>query len=468
MFSRRHKKNRGSVLVYTLVILVVTSILFGGFIQVITSQTRYAIVKESDEQALQIAEAGIYFYRWYLAHQVEGRTKQQVQNFWSSGGAYGVGSSYVSDYQGIGQYSITVTPPTGNATIAIVESSGSTYKNPDRERTIRVRFRQPSWSEFAVLCDSDIRFGDGTDVSGPIHSNGGIRFDGVARNLISSARATYIDPDTFIQRDGVWTSWSNEYNTNMASDVFMGGKSFPETGPSFNGVTADLAFMKEQSGCATPGSYCSDTSNGGNLYFGNSNHGRHITLNSNGTVSVRRVTNFNSLTRSIISESGATTFAIPQDGIIFVEDSVWVDGRVDGSRVTIVSADLSGGVQTDMYLRNDILYTRYDGTEVIGLIAQNNIDIIRYSEDDLRIDSALLAQNGRVGRPNYGISDVRNTITIFGSIATRGRYGFAWTNGVSNWGYTNRNLIFDNNFLYTPPPYFPTGTHYAIDLWEEV
>lgn len=469
MFNKKSPFYSGSVLVYTLIILTISSILFSGFIRVITSQIQYANKKVTQERALHVAESGIYFYRWYLAHQVEGRTKQQIQDFWENGSPFGVSTPYVADYEGIGEYSITVTPPSGNSTVAMVESTGYLYKDPTRVRTIQVRFRQPSWSEFSVLCDSDIRFGDGTEVQGPIHSNGGIRFDGVAHNVISSARETYDDPDTVAVdiRDGVWTSWVNEYNTNMGSSVFLGGKEFPKTGPSFNGVTADLAFMKGESGCSTPASYCTDRSSNGNLYFDNSNLGRHITFNSNGTVSVRKVRNVDSYD-DITRETSATSYAIPSNGVIFVEDDVWVDGRVDGKMVTVVAADMSGGSQKNVYLKNDLLYTRYDGSETIGLIAQNDIDVIKSSENDLRIDAALLAQNGRVGRPDYGTSDHRDRITVFGSLATRGRYGFAWTNGTLNWGYTTRDIIYDNNFLYTPPPYFPTGTHYAIDLWEEL
>jgi hypothetical protein len=45
------------------------------------------------------------------------------------------------------------------------------------------------------------------------------------------------------------------------------------------------------------------------------------------------------------------------------------------------------------------------------------------------------------------------------------RYGFSWTDGT---GYITRNLYYDNNLLYYPPPYFPTGTQYELDLWEEL
>jgi hypothetical protein len=81
-----------------------------------------------------------------------------------------------------------------------------------------------------------------------------------------------------------------------------------------------------------------------------------------------------------------------------------------------------------------------------------------------------MAQSGRVGRENYaGGSAIRDTITVNGAIATNLRYGFAWTTGaVHTSGYRNRNLYYDNNLLYCPPPYFPTGKNYLIDLWEEL
>lgn len=448
-----------------LVILVVVSILFSGFIQVITSQVRYATKKVAREKSLQVAEAGVYFYRWYLAHQVEGRTKQQIQDFWAGGSALGVGSAYVSDYEGIGEYSVRVTPPTGNSTIAIVESEGHAYADAGNSRTIRVRFRQPSWSEYSVLCDGDIRFGDGTEVNGPIHSNGGIRFDGVAHNVISSARETYDDPDTawVDMKPGVWTSWAGENNTSMHSPVFLGGKEFPKTGPNFNGVTADLAFMKTQSGCVTVGAYCADTSSANGRYFNGDNLGRHIILNANGTMSVRKVKT-TSLNEIGTYQGNATTYAIPNDGIIFVENDAWVEGTVSEKKITIVAANLVSGAQKNVYLKNNITYTNTNGTDSIGLIAQNDITVTLNSANNLTIDAALLAQNGRVGR-EWTAGDHKNSILVYGSIATRGRYGFAYTDGT---GYNIRTLMYDNNFLYTPPPYFPTGTHYAIDLWEEI
>jgi len=92
------------------------------------------------------------------------------------------------------------------------------------------------------------------------------------------------------------------------------------------------------------------------------------------------------------------------------------------------------------------------------------------SADVLRIDAALIAQNGRAGRYYYGSSCgaayIRNTLTLYGMIASSQRYGFAYTNGT---GYITRNIIYDNNFLYSPPPSFPlTSNEYQVISWQEI
>ncbi len=466
----------GSILAYTLIIITIVSIFLTASLRIVVSNMQFGINRESKEQSLQIAEAGVYFYRWYLAHQVSGLTKKQIRQFWSVGTPYGVGTPYEDDFNGVGSYRITVTPPASNSTIVVVEVAGWTYKNPNLERIVRVRFRQPSWSEYSVLCDSDIRFGAGTDVYGPIHSNEGIRFDAVAHNVVSSGVAEYADPDHNGGNEfGVHTHDNPVDPLPPAAvpsrpDVFMAGREFPAPVKDFNSVLSDMADMKSEAGCANVGSVCPGNSNGATvsangIYFNNADYGRHIVLRSDGTMRVYRVTGYNSTSNDWTSRSAYTTYVIPNDGIIFVEDNVWIDGAINNKKVTVAAADLSGGGDRDIFIKNDLLYTNYNGSDIIGLVAQRDVEVTRGSEEDLRIDGALLAQSGRVGRDAFSSSYNRDTITVNGSIVTKLRYGFAYTNGT---GYTNRNLIFDNNLLYYPPPYFPTGTDYAIDSWEEL
>lgn len=482
----------GSVIAYALVIMSAVSVLFLSIVTFITSQIRNADYAVTDEQSFQIAESGVDYYKWYLAHGTAGRTAQQIQEFWES--ASGVDAPYEAEYfdpsgGAVGRYSIEVDPPEPGSTIAEVRSTAWTYRNPDQVRKVKVRFRRPSWSEHAVLSNAFVRFGEGTETYGKLHSNQGMRFDGLAHNIVTSAVSSVDDTDHGGgQEFGVHTHVNTPPSTGtndsfraaeappnavpVRSDVFEAGRDFPATSVDFTGVIGDLSLMK------------SEAQSGNGRYFpddGNDD-GRRIILRTNGTFDMCRVRavdaqhNVTSYKRSTgnsgnCSSCGGnnctTNYPIPDGGVIFVEDDVWLSGRVDGDRVSVVAANLSGGTTRSVYIPNDLRYDDYDGEDIIGVIGQMNVDIPQNSEDNLRIDAALLAQQGKVGRSNYGTSDHKSVITVFGAIATNLRYGFAWTNGVSDWGYETRNLYYDNNLLYYPPPYFPTGTEYLIDLWEE-
>jgi hypothetical protein len=89
--------------------------------------------------------------------------------------------------------------------------------------------------------------------------------------------------------------------------------------------------------------------------------------------------------------------------------------------------------------------------------------------DTLRIDAALVAQNGRAGRYYYnsscGTAYQRAKLTLYGMIGSNGRYGFAYTDGT---GYSERDIIYDANLLYGPPPSFPlTSDQYQTISWDE-
>ena len=57
-------------------------------------------------------------------------------------------------------------------------------------------------------------------------------------------------------------------------------------------------------------------------------------------------------------------------------------------------------------------------------------------------------------------------LSLFFFMATFLRYGFAYTNGT---GYQNRNITYDANLLYGPPPSFPlTSEQYEPISWEEI
>ncbi len=526
LYTRIH---HGSALIYVLMMVSAASVLFAGTIQFVTSHVRYNVSLEPDEQAFHVAEAGVFFYRWYLAHNIEGKTSSQVQDFWD-GNPLGMDDNgdgdcddpdtvdgdgdgteaYVANYEGIGQYKICITPPQTYSTVLHIQSEGTaTSGGVTKKRIIRARQRKPSWSEFAILANADTRLSSGTVVYGPIHVNGGFQFDGVAHNIVTSSKTTYIDPDTGQTRPGVWTSWSSGYNSTLGSYVFRAGKRYPTPVQDFNSITSNFNEMR-------------DIAIVDDMFFDNSKEGRYIVLKTDathptqGTMEVRRVESYNSdftptfaqtctITQEwqkvgkkwkwvdvttcvdeapIIKNIGVAAGGDPYAGIVYVQDNVWIEGTLpEGVKLTIAAHD-SGSVNPRIFIgMADIDYKKRDSDCVLGLSAEGNIELVRYSEgqhtapsgsdlETLNIDAVLLSQYGRVGRNNW--SDCKDTITLYGAIATNTRMNFGyigtvWCDGANRpLGFQNRNLFFDGNLLYSPPPMFPTGSTYAVDLWEEV
>jgi hypothetical protein len=537
-------KNKGSVLIYIMIIASMAAIILAGLATFVVSRYKNGRYANNREQTFQIAEAGIFWYRWYLAHTIEGKTPLQKKTFWEGGTARGVVTPYeeeVKDPEGnpIGKYSIQVTAPNPDSTIVIVEATGWTYQFPNQKRSVKVRFRQPAWCEYAVVADDAMRFGEGTEVFGPIHSNKGVRFDGVAHNIVSSLVPSYDDPDhcEHYDHNGNCDLNKNEFGVHThvnappghgtddafrsleapptspvpdRPDVFEAGRELSAPEKSFIALIANFSLMKGQAGDG--GLYLGQLTatiqfNCGWVTTGKGKNkitvwtcdetsvpvkGYHIVLKNNHTMDVSMVLNYDASSYqinpnmvitygghnyTIVGELPVVNYPVPGNGIVFVENNAWVEGTVNGDHLTIAAADLSPNpVYKDIYINHSILYTDKVGTDangpdILGLIAQNNISIGLYSDNNLEVDAALLAQKGRVGRNYYSWPTTpvdyvhRNSITVYGSIVTKQRYGFAWTD---NTGYNTRNLYFDNNLVYWPPPYFPTGDKYQVDLWEEL
>ena len=469
------KYNKGQILVEVIVFGSIAIYLLGALVSWVSLNIKAGRQAFNRERALQIAEAGFAFYRRHLAHP-----PTDIQE-----GTGGPGP-YVHDFRDkdgniIGQFSLDVIPPSLGSTLATVKSTGSIAGDTALLRTIAVQFVKPSIAKYAVVANDAMRFGAGTEVFGLIHSNQGIRFDGLAHNIVASAVAAYNDPDH---------SGANEFgvHTHVApidplppssvpqrTDVFEVGRQFPVPAVDFAGITADLAQMKTDA--QTNGFY---RPSAGAL-------GYHVVLRTDDTFDLYRVTslvNPPSGCTNIAGQSGWGTWSIqnqqlignypfPANGIIFLEDDIFVNGQTNGGRLTIAAAFLPDNppFRKNIMVNNDLLYTNYDGSDVIGLIAQGNINVGLVSEDDLRIDAALIAQNGRVGRHYYrspsggsqrcSPNHIRQTITLWGMIATNQRYGFAYTDGTR---YPKPNLNYDGNLLYGPPPSFPLTSDQYVTL----
>ena len=514
------KTKKGSGLVMALVMIVVVSIILTSLLGYITSQIRFSNDRVERERAFQIAEAGIYYYKWYIAHKLSGKKADEIEAFWKATGAgcpLGVCDDYEADFSDpedsvVGRYKLEVDVPEDGSTFFTVTSTGWTYKKPTAQRVLQVRFRRPSWSEYIFLSNSFLNFGTAAVVYGKIHSNFGVHFDGTAYNMVSAMPPSFDDPDygSHVKDFGVYTTrgtddpkapdpWVSGTTPPVRSDVFIGGREMDVSGINFTGITTDLSFMKAKA--SAPGSEFGQ-------YFPKEGVGRKITLKTDGTFDVCTVNAANSSTHAISSSSGyagevedatdgsegssCTTgsccsfsecpwiknsnhgkgkcvtkenFSIVNNGVIFVEDNIWLEGSLNGKRVSVASGNLSGGGDpTDIYIgisNSNIRLAAYDCNNMLGLVAQRDIRILDDGPNDFIIDAALLAQTGLVGITN-GMSG--DSITFNGAIASYLQPYFKQGNS----GFEDRTYNFNNKLLYCPPPYFPTGTEYSIDQWDEL
>lgn len=442
-------KEKGDTLILVLLIISLVGLLQLPLFDLLAQEYVQSTTQVNSEQALQIAEAGLNYYQWHLAHY-----PSDFQDGTGHAGPY-VHTYIDEDTQTtLGQYSLTITPPSVGSTIVTIQSTGWTSAKPNVKRIITARYGVPSLALYAFLSNDHIWIGDSETVGGQMQSNGGVRFDGTTNAPVLSAKQTYTCPSTQgspcpATKNGVWGSAAS------SSQAFW---RYPVPTVDFATLTSDLATLKASA--QTSG-----------LYLAPSNKsGYSLVFNAAGTVSVYKVTSLTSTPTGWDVQNVAHnedvdynarqlqfTQAIPANGIIYIEDNVWVEGTVKG-RVMVAAAKLpySQATAPTIYIPNNIVYSAKDGTSVLGLLAQNNVVVTYGAPSTLEIDAAMIAQNGSV-QFFYYPGMIKTAITVYGSIMTFGQWTWSWVNGSNQItsGYTNTDNRYDGNLLYGPPPGFP-------------
>lgn len=437
---------------YEVVVIFIFSLLMLSVVSYAALQLRALRTTVAREQAFNIAEAGINYYQWRLAHFPSDFTD-------------GTGSAgpYVHDYidkntsEIIGQYSLVITAPPVGSTVVTIQSTGTSISNPSVRRTITTRYGIPSLAKYSFLTNTDVWIGGSESVSGEMHANGGIRFDGTGNAPIESARLTYTCPSWSgspcpTVRNGIW---------GAASTATQDYWDYPTPSIDFSGLTSDLAQMRTDAQAS-------------GIYRGSSGaQGYSLVFNPAGTVSTYRVNSLRAHNSGIdvagvthnedLDYNGRTllsTVPLPANGIMFLEDRVWVEGTVNG-RVTVAAARLpyNPGTAPSILIPNDIVYAAKDGTSSLGLIAQKDILITYFAPTDLEINAAIIAQNGSAQRYFFA-NNAKTLITVYGSIMSFGVWTWSWVDGSGTVisGYVNTSTIYDSNLLYAPPPKFPLAS----------
>lgn len=460
--NRKLMTNHGSISILVLVFGLMISVAIGGLVLVAATQYVSSTRTEAFEKALTFAESGAEYYRWHLAHN-----PLDFKDGTTNTGPY---LHQLTDPYGNtdGFFSLTITPPASGSSIVTITSQGWASSHPEIKRTITTRYGIPSLAKYSFLHNANVWFGSGLVTQGKVHSNGGIRFDGVNQSTVTSAKATYTcGSETGCSpsqtRNGVWGAGGP---TNLWT--------FPVPQTDFNALNIDFTDLK-------------NVAQASGVYLGPSGSlGYHLVFNSTGTVTITRVTGATNqrgwsvengcenLNQQITTETNVGTYNLNTKQVLFFEDTIWVNGVVNGD-ATVVAARFPLGVNyKDIWINDNLTYIAKDGHSQLGLFAQNNIYFRLNIPTNFEINAAMLASAGRIIRHNYNYGGCsayanarRNSMTIYGSVISNQKSYWNYGTSPPDSGFTNRTIIYDQNLYFTPPPYFPDQGEYELISWEE-
>ncbi len=242
-------------------VLVFSGIFFTiitGFLGYVITQNKLVNFRYEQQRATEIAEAGLNYYKWFLAHYPADLTT-------------GVGQPrpYTDPVTGLvfGEYTLQVASTTYCGSIASieVESTAFTYEEPSAVSTLRARYTRPNVAEYSFVSNTGVWYGAGGSVVGPLHSNQGVRMDSAHNSTVGSGQANWTCNSSF----GCSPSQVVNGVFTTSGDSTPGLFSFPASPIDFAGITLDLGDMKSRA------------QNNGGIYYGPSgSFGYEVVFNS--------------------------------------------------------------------------------------------------------------------------------------------------------------------------------------------
>jgi len=458
----------GGITVIVIVFTGIFSVLLIALLGYITVQHRSVAMKTAEESALQIAEAGIEYYRWHLAHFPDDITDGTGQP-----------GPYVHEYTdpetgAVGAYSLEIGGEVlcGEVQVVRATSTGWTYAEPALIRTIVVRIARPTVADYSYIVDSNVWAGDSRTITGPYHGNGVIRMDGNNQSAVTSKIGT--------------TSCSGAGLGGCSGTVngIYGSGTHPEwwrwAQPDIPFSNFDYDFGEMETIAQTSGIYLAKISNDTTRY------GYYLELRANGSIDIYRVT---SATWVTSETPGSQTISFPEllgdvstkrqfienraipssCPLIYVADRTWLEGVAAG-KVTVVAND-TGAASPDLFLQDNITYSTSTGRDGLTVLAERNLLIPLYVPNTMTLSGIFFAQKGSYGRPHYGSVTgyngyrTRASLTTNGTVVSKLRTGTSWTDGQ---GFTDRTDNYDRVLAKSPPTLTPfTSMNFRFIEWRE-
>lgn len=331
------------------------------------------------------------------------------------------------------EYNLQIVPPSAGSEEVQIFATGRKTGSTTDMRSVEARIRPSSIADFQMLANSDITYGSSASTYGKIYA--GIDANGVKHNVTHYgvahanvyAEGNVYGPPTL--QDGAKTYGQSTIRTQIKNPI------------NFQSFLASLVDIERAADLSS------------RSWNDASVNAWRVTFLSDGTFNLQRCTRVSSKHVAAVQPTcgTATNYTVPANGAMYFAQTVIVQGQVKG-RVTVASND-------ELVVANDIGPVT-PGTDVIGLIASNDMIIAEWAPTNLSWRAGTLAQNGQ-WRSWSGSGSHNGTMTFTGSTATnKGGYMSMFTTRVYN---------YDDTLLYLPPPWFPSiDDAYTVDFFREI
>jgi hypothetical protein len=365
-------------------------------------------------------------------------------------------------------YDLEITPgqtgsnPTNYLQIVATGKRNGGTSTSDRQ-AIQVLIRPASVADFFMMTNSTYNLGSGGTAYGKIYAAGNVNLCGPA----------YAD---------VYAEGKVSYNVSACDDGGTNNGQVVAPGKAYDSTTNPgiRSVIKTPVNFASFQVSLDDISraalNAGGISLPNPGLpvvAWQLTFNSNGTVSYRTCTKGagtgmnGSTTIDAVQPSctgGVTTKPIPSNGAIYSDAPIVIAGGTStctdpappngGGVGALTNANCVGGRVTvasnqDIIVGDDIGYVS-NGTNVLGLMAKNNVYVAEWAPTNVTWRAGVLAENGqRSQSPDACHTGCHGgTMTFSGSTAS---YLSPYMDM-----FATRHYNYDATLLYLQPPWFPT------------
>src|SRR5580765_963687 len=247
--SNKTSKPQGFILPAVLSLIIAAAILGTALLTVILNNFFVVSNNVNSQQAFNIAEAGVNYYLWHMAHNgtdyKDGQTTPVTPDPVLGYGPY-VHNYVDSNAKVAGTYTLWIQPQGNGSTIASVRSIGKAAGSK-LTRTVQAQIGAASFASYGLVADTEFWFGSNESANGPIFSNVGVHMDGPNSDTVSSANSTYTPQAQYggdgRSHAGVWcdtTVTSPNCNTRDKSNWL-----YPKPTVDFNLVSNSLCTMKK-------------------------------------------------------------------------------------------------------------------------------------------------------------------------------------------------------------------------------